>query len=284
MHAAWSGAIGNAVANARLTISSTQQTISAQSIPVNGLVQVDYNAPQNKIAFGQSYLQTANTKVAIGGTLSSRRGGQSQLAVEATTSDLREITTLAAILQAAMQPSQPAAKIPELAGAANLNARVTGTAKDPRIQAQVNAQNLVVNGSKWNSLVLAARGNSSELVVENGTLKAAGNEQINFSGKAGLQDWSLVENSPVELQASFANMPAQTAEEIAQVRYPVAESFGKSFGKRDQSGAQWYRGHHAIEGLGVERSDRQFDDQRRITRRSAAFESETPNSGGNDFG
>ncbi len=222
VHAAWSGAIGNAVANSRLTISSAQQTISAQSIPVNGLVQVDYNAPQNRIAFGQSYLQTANTKVTIGGTLSSRRGGESQLAVEATTSDLREITTLAAMIQAAMQPSLPASKIPELAGAANLNARVTGTVKEPRIQAQVNAQNLVINGSKWNSLVLATRGNSSELVIQNGTLKAGGNEQINFSGKAGLQGWSLAENSPVELQASFANMPAQTAEEIAQVHYPVS--------------------------------------------------------------
>lgn len=222
VRAAWQGSLDNAIAHVRLAISSPQQTISATSIPVNGLVQADYSGPQNKIVFSQSYLQSANTKLTLNGTLSSQRKGDSTLAIEATTRDLREVTSLATMVQVALQPSQPPARIPNLAGTATLNARLTGKARDPRIQAQLNAQNLVIDASKWSSLALNANANSSELTIQSGALKATGNEQVNFSGKAGLQDWSLVASSPIELQASIVNMPAASAQEIVQVNYPVS--------------------------------------------------------------
>ena len=222
VRASWSGSIDNAIAHIRLAIANPQETISPQSIPVNGLVQFDYNAPKNTIAFSYSYLQTANTKFTINGILSSRRRGDSALNVEATTKDLREVTSLATMLQAAMHPSPPATQIPNLTGSATLNARVTGTEKEPRIQAKLNAQNFAIDASHWQSLALSINADPSELIIQNGALKATGNEQINFSGKAGLQDWSLVANSPIELQASVANMPVATAEEIARVHYPVS--------------------------------------------------------------
>ena len=188
---------------------------------MNGLVQVDYNGAQNTIAFGDSHLQTANTRLAVNGTLSSRRDGNSALAVVLTTGDLREIATLATIAQSAVQPGQPQPKLPQIAGSATLNAHVSGTSKDPRIQAQLTAQNLAIDGSHWRSLALNADARSSTVNIQNGVLIGSGREQINFSGSAGLQDWALAANSPVKLQASAANMSAADVEEIAQLHYPV---------------------------------------------------------------
>jgi translocation and assembly module TamB len=217
----WSGSIDNIIAHAQLAITSQQQSISAQSIPLNGSIQADYNAPKNTIAFTESHLQTSNTKLTINGILSSRHHGNSALDVDATTTDLREVTSLATMLQAALQPSSPTTKIPDLTGSATLTARVTGTAKDPQIQGKLNAQNFAIDASHWQSLALNVNADPSELIIQNATLKATSNEQINFSGKAGLQDWSLEATSPIELQASISNMPASTAQEIAHINYPV---------------------------------------------------------------
>jgi translocation and assembly module TamB len=217
----WSGSIDNIIAHAQLAITSQQQSISAQSIPLNGSIQADYNAPKNTIAFTESHLQTSNTKLTINGILSSRHHGNSALDVDATTTDLREVTSLATMLQAALQPSSPTTKIPDLTGSATLTARVTGTAKDPQSQGKLNAQTFAIDASHWQSLALNVNADPSELIIQNATLKATSNEQINFSGKAGLQDWSLEATSPIELQASISNMPASTAQEIAHINYPV---------------------------------------------------------------
>jgi translocation and assembly module TamB len=221
LRAAWTGSINNIIAHAHLVISSQQQAMSPQSIPVNGLIQADYSSPKNTIAFTDSHLQTSNTKLTINGILSSRRHGNSALDVDATTTDLREVTSLATMLQAALQPSSPATKIPDLTGSATLNARVTGTANEPHFQGKLNAQNFTIDASHWQSLALNVNADPSALIIQNGSLKATGNEQINFSGKARLQDWSLEATSPIELQVSIANMPAAAAQEIAHVNYPV---------------------------------------------------------------
>jgi translocation and assembly module TamB len=220
--ATWSGSIDNIIAHAQLAISSQQQSISPQNIPLNGLIQADYNAPKNTIAFTDSHLQTSNTKLTINGILSSRRHGNSALDVDATTTDLREATSLATMLEAALQPSSPTTNILSLTGSATLTARVTGTAKDPHIQGKLNAQNFAIDASHWQSLTLNVEADPSELMIQNATLKATGNEQINFSAKAALQDWSLEATNSIELQASIANMPASTAQEIAHINYPVS--------------------------------------------------------------
>jgi translocation and assembly module TamB len=219
----WTGSITNAVGHARFAVSAPQGSTSAKSIPVNGLIQVDYNGPQNSIAFGQSHLQTANTKLAIAGTLSARRDGNSSLSVLATTSDLSETASLASTIQGAISPQKPPAQIPTVSGSASLTIRATGSARDPHMQAQLTAQNLAVDGSQWRSLTLTANANSSGITIQSGSLVAAtGGANIAFSGKAELRNWSLLDRSLVELQLSMTNMPVATAEQVAQLHYPVA--------------------------------------------------------------
>jgi translocation and assembly module TamB len=222
VNASWSGSIDNAMAHARLAITSKQQDVSAQSIPVNGLVQVDYSGPQNKISFGQSYLQTTKTKLTIAGALSAQRNGASSLTVMATTSDLSEAASLGTMIQSAMEPEKPAATIPTLAGTATLTARATGSARDPHIQGLLSAQNLAVDGSQWRSLTLNINADSSGVSVTNGVLAGSTNARITFNGKAGLQAWSLVPDSAIAAQASMTNMPVETVQQIAQLHYPVS--------------------------------------------------------------
>ncbi len=121
VRATWTGSIDNIVAHANLAISSPQQSLTPQSIPLNGVIQADYNAPKNTIAFADSHLQTSNTKLTVNGILSSRRHGNSALDVDATTIDLREVTSLTTMLKAILQPSSPPTKIPDLTGSATLN-------------------------------------------------------------------------------------------------------------------------------------------------------------------
>lgn len=221
LNAAWSGSIKDAVAHAQLAIASPRQAISAHSIPVNGLVQVDYKGPQDKISFGQSHLETASTRLSIAGTLSSQRGGNSTLTLLATTSDLNEVGSVATMLQATMESSSTPSRIPALDGSASLTVRATGSARNPKIQGHLAAQNLWIDDTRWQSLTLNISASSSGVSVQNGALASAGKSQTTFSGRAGLHDWALEPNSPVQAQASVVNMPVQTAEEIAQLHYPV---------------------------------------------------------------
>lgn len=222
VRASWSSSIKNATAHARLAVSSRQQaTISGQGIPVNGLVQADYNGPRDTIAFGQSYLQTANTRLTISGTLSSQRHGGSALNLVATTSDLGEVESLATIAQAVLEPAQSRPTIPHLAGGAIVTAHVTGSATNPHVQAALMAHNLTVDGSHWPSLALNTTADSHGASIQNGELTGAGAERVSFSGRAGLMHWSLASNSPIAAQATLTNISLAAIEQFADRRDPV---------------------------------------------------------------
>jgi translocation and assembly module TamB len=221
LNASWSGSVKEAVAHAQLAIASRQQAISARSIPVNGLIKIDYDGPRDTISFGQSHLQTASTSLSIAGTLSSQRGGNSTLTLLAATSNLNEVGSVAKMLQSAMESSSAPSRIPALSGAASLTVRATGTARNPNIQGRLTAQNLAIDDTRWKSLVMNVSGNSSGVSIQNGAIVSPGKSQIAFSGKAGLRDWALEPNSPIQAQASVVNMPVRTAEEIAQLHYPI---------------------------------------------------------------
>jgi translocation and assembly module TamB len=221
VRASWSSSIKNATAHARLAVSSRQQGISGQAIPVNGLVQADYNGPGDTIALGQSYLETANTKLTISGTLSSQRHRDSALNLVATTSDLGEVELLATMAQAVLEPAQPERAMPQLAGRATLSAHVTGRATNPRVQAAFTAQDLAVDLSHWRSLAVQVSADSHGANIQNGALIGMGAQQVNFSGRAGLTNWSLAPSSPIAAQATLANISLATIEQFADRDDPV---------------------------------------------------------------
>ena len=223
LRASWSGSMRNLEGHGRATISSPPGTVSPQgAIPVNGLLQINYSAPQNLIDFEQSYIQTAGTKVTVSGALSARRRGQSAITLTATTKNLGDVASLAELIQDALEPSQPALKLPHLGGTATMNARVTGTAANPHIQGQLAAQNLVVDRTQWLSLGMNVDATPSEIAIQNGALIGSRHDQFTFSGRAALQDWKLTGPSPIALQASISNLSLQAAEALIERHDPVS--------------------------------------------------------------
>jgi translocation and assembly module TamB len=222
VQAAWSGSVDNAIAHVRLAITSPPQAVASRAgIPVNGLLKADYDGPRNVLSFGQSYVQTSSTKLTIAGTLSSRGGANSNIAIVATAADLQEVGSLATLVQNALEPPSKATPIPEMHGSAALHATITGTAKDPHIRGQLTAQRVAVDSSHWRSLSVSLDARSSRVEIQNGVLDADPRGQVTFSGNAGLQHWSLAPDSAIGAQISVANMPVADVEEIARLNYPV---------------------------------------------------------------
>ncbi|HKF51614.1 MAG TPA: translocation/assembly module TamB domain-containing protein, partial [Candidatus Acidoferrales bacterium] len=222
VNALWTGSIKNAVAHARLAISSRQSANPSHVIRVNGLVQVTYSGPQNTASFGQSYLRTLKTQVSISGTLSPKRAGRSALDIVANTSDLGEAGELAAIIQNAMTPSRKPPQIPALGGAAALTVHATGSLKAPHINGRITAQNLIVDSTRWHSLAVNINGSPSGVSVGNGVLTQAGNTQVKFAGSIGLRNWSPQASSAIQVHAAVKNLQLQMAEEITKLHYPIA--------------------------------------------------------------
>lgn len=221
--ASWSGSIDNAVAHVRLAISSPQgSSTTATSIPVNGLIEADYDAPRRTISFGQSYLQTQATRIAVSGNLGSRRGYNSNLTVLGTARDLREVRSLIVLVQNATPPAERTSAIPGLGGSAAFNATISGSAKDPSIRGRLTAQDLTVDRSHWRSLALNITARSSQVAIQNGLLVGASHQQISFSGSSALQNWSVAPDASIELQATAANLSVSDIADAAQLHYPVA--------------------------------------------------------------
>ena len=219
--ASWTGSLDDLVAHVRLAVASSRTLDQSRGIiPVNGVVQADYDGPGNMISFGQSYLQTLSTKINVAGMLSSRRSGNSDVSVLVTTSDLHEVDELAMIVENAFQrvPSRPP---PTLAGSASLHAVVTGTPKNPVIRGQLAARDFEVDGSRWKALAVSLSARPSEVSLQNGTLHANSRGDITFAGSAGLHDWAFLTRSPVSFHATVANISIAEAEKVAGQRYPV---------------------------------------------------------------
>jgi len=187
-------------------------------IPVNGVVDVDYDGAKQSASFGRSQLRVANTELVLNGVLSK----QSNLNVDLNAKDLHELTTLAAAFSnanpsAAQTPAQPY----DLRGAAHFTGQITGTTADPRINGQLSVANLEVQGSKWRTLRVGLDAASSGVRFQNGYLQSAQQGEISFNGSTGLQQWSFKPESPLTLQAKVSKLSVADLERLAKAQYPI---------------------------------------------------------------
>ncbi len=219
--AAWPARVADVVAHVHVAITAPQQQPLVQSIPLNGVLDVRYDGPHDTMAFGQSHLQAGSTQVSLTGTVSK----QSNLMVQANTSDLRELSALVAEIGAATSSSSstvgPATTLFDLRGQAHFSGQVSGATKDPRIQGQLTANNVHVEGSQWRSIRTNVDVSSSRIALQNGDLQSANQGQLNFTASAGLSNWSLMPASPISIQTTAANLSVAALEHLAKQHYPV---------------------------------------------------------------
>jgi len=188
-------------------------------IPVNGVVDANYDGGAQSASFGRSQLRIASTELTLTGVLSQH----SDLNVEVNAKDLHELTMLAAAFSSAnpsaaqQTPTQPY----DLRGAAQFNGQVTGTTSDPRIKGQLSAANLEVQGSKWRTVRVTLDAASSGVHLQNGYLQSAAQGEVSFHGSTGLQRWSFTPESPLTLQAKVNKLSIADLEHLAKAQYPI---------------------------------------------------------------
>src|ERR1700730_15795195 len=216
----WSKDISAMKARSLLELSGpTTLPSQANQIPVNGVVDVDYDGAKQSASFGRSQLRIANTELVLNGVLSRR----SNLSIEADAKELHELTLLAAAFSNtkpnAGQTSQ--ARSYDLRGPAHFTGQITGSTADPRIKGQLSGANLEVQGSKWRTVRVNLDAASSGIRFQNGYLQSAQQGEISFNGATGLKTWAFTPESPLSLQAKVTKLSVADVERLANAQYPI---------------------------------------------------------------
>jgi autotransporter translocation and assembly factor TamB len=225
VEANWDGSLQNLMAKTDVAVKGsvlTANSAPSQSFPLNASLHINYDARRNLITVPPSSIQLPATTINARGEV----GDHSNLIINASSSNLHQLMLLAASLpssngKAPGPISAAAPTVPNLHGAATVNAVVKGTLQNPTITAQVAGTNLQVNQSQWNSLQLALTANPSKVSISNGVLVSAKRGQLNFNGSVGLRRWAYDPSNPIAASLQLRQMSLPDLEQIANVQYPV---------------------------------------------------------------
>lgn len=215
----WANAL---MASGRLSISAPNQPVSAQVVPLNGSIVVNYNAPQNVLTFDHSHLQTRDSRISISGTLAPKGTRNASIAIKAGSENINEVASLAVLIHNAVNPSAPLAQPPGLAGSAKFEGSATGTLEAPLLDGALTGQMLSFADTHWRSARADLAVSPSELRVRNASLAGNSREQITFSGETGLHNWSVTAGSPISVHASASGITIPELSHIARLDEPLA--------------------------------------------------------------
>jgi translocation and assembly module TamB len=212
----WKGSVQNARVQAHTVVRSPKKSpASGNVIPLDGVIDVDYDLARNRAAFKPSTLRTNSTQLNINGVLSDN----SALNVHFASQDLHE---LSALVYSLAPPSGPNSSPPyDLHGTADFTGTLSGAAKDPHLDGQLAASNLQLDRTKWQTLRAHIGVDSRSLKLDNASLVGTSKERIDFNGSAKLANWSLDPAAPLSLHARVQNVPAGELQDLSKTSYPV---------------------------------------------------------------
>jgi translocation and assembly module TamB len=128
---------------------------------------------------------------------------------------------LAAAFQTSPQGQRGSSSMPNVQGAATLNATVQGTLQNPKITGQFSATKLQVNQGQFSSLQLALTASQSGIEIQNGSLSALPRGHLQFSGRTGLRKWAYNPAAPIAASLQVRQMPLAMLDQIATKTYPI---------------------------------------------------------------
>jgi translocation and assembly module TamB len=185
---------------------------TAAEVPVNGAIHVAYDGASETISLHDTLLRMPSANLSAQGTISQR----SSLQVQVVAEDLHQLAVLASSFR------QGQAAPPAVAGRATVTAVVQGSVKKPNITAQVNGQNLQVEGSEWKSAKLTLQANPTQVSVQNGSLVNAQKGQATFSANVKLRNWAYQPNDPIEAHLNAQQLRISELLQVAKQHYPVS--------------------------------------------------------------
>ncbi|HET9304765.1 MAG TPA: translocation/assembly module TamB domain-containing protein [Candidatus Sulfotelmatobacter sp.] len=213
--AAWKGSINNLRAHADLFLqaaASSRSNPSAKEVPVSGALHVAYDGPRQTIDLHDTAFRLPSASITAQGSISDH----STLQLQVVANDLHQLAALATSFRSAQ------AAPPAVSGSATLNASVQGSMKKPAVTAQLNAQNLQVEGSQWNTAKVTMHANPSGVTVDNVSLSSSQRGQVTLTGSIGLKNWSYEPANPVKAHLDARQLRLSDLQKLAKQNYPIS--------------------------------------------------------------
>ncbi|HEX4757116.1 MAG TPA: translocation/assembly module TamB domain-containing protein [Terracidiphilus sp.] len=188
-------------------------TGSNTTIPIDGVFHATYTNSNRGVKLVNSYLRSSQTNLDLNGDLSNR----SSLSVRLQANDLRELASVANLFSA----QNAGQSLLDLAGEASFQGTVTGSTVAPHLTGKLTAENLHLNGSEWKALNAGVDLSSTHVGLQNLIAESTTKGRITGTASAGLHNWSLTKQSPIQAELNVSQMNAATLARIGGQQIPV---------------------------------------------------------------
>jgi translocation and assembly module TamB len=212
--ASWKGSLKTLRAQSDLTIRGTasQTAKKERSVPLQGAIHATYEGAHQTVTLRDTNLRIPSATLSAQGTISN----QSSLQLVFAANDLHELATLANSF------GFGTTRLPAISGSATLNALVRGSVQKLAIAAQMNAQNLQIEGSEWKSASFQMNATASQFVVQSGSLINGHRGRATLTASVGLEDWSYKPSNRIEAHLDLQQMSIVDLQRLANQNYPVS--------------------------------------------------------------
>jgi translocation and assembly module TamB len=220
-NAEWRGRIQKLRAQADLTVraaASSRSNPSAAEVPVDGQIHAVYDGPRETIELRNTQLTLPSAKLTAQGAISDR----SNLQLQVVATDLHQLASLASSFSNTQGPP------PSVSGSTTLNALVQGSMKEPRVAAQMQAQNLEIEGSEWKSANVAMHADPSGLTIDTASITNANQGDATLSANVGLKNWTYEASNPITAKVNVRRLRLADLERLAKQHYPVSGDLSAS--------------------------------------------------------
>jgi translocation and assembly module TamB len=188
---------------------------AAHGVPLKGRIDAEYEGATNNVKIARATISLPHSVLAMRGVLGIR------MDADFSTTDTRDLYPAMA---EAMK--DPPAEFPLTlnGGKLELHARADGPLASPSITANISVDRFAVEKRAFDHLIADATATQKGFSIQNGSLTRS-TMQANFSGSAGLRDWTLTNDQPVRLIAALGN--AELPDLLALAGQPAIPASGK---------------------------------------------------------
>src|SRR5579883_240191 len=170
--------------------ASTKLTIVAghHGVPLNGVLNANYNGARSTVDLGNSYIALPNTKLSLAGSLNR------EINIALVSRNLNDF--LPAINFGSDHPETTLPLTLDPDGELTLNAQIVGNLSAPRIGADLNLDQFAAEGHSLDKLGAHLAASPSGAAISNGALQGTGISAA-FDGFLALHDWKPLPRSEV---------------------------------------------------------------------------------------
>jgi len=175
----------------------TQLEISpaAHGVPLKGYIDAEYGGASNQVKIARASISLPHSVLTMSGVVGTRMDADFAIT---------DISDLYPAMAMAMKA--PPSEIPLTLNGKRLevHARADGSLASPSITAKVSAENFAWEKRAFDRLTADATASKNGFSIQNGSV-IRGTMQATFSGSAGLRNWRLTNDQPVNASAELRN-------------------------------------------------------------------------------